>query len=198
MPIAVSRSTALVGVGLALAVLALLGQRLAHAGAASEPEVVAAELEPVAEAPARSVLVVHVVGEVQRPGLYRLRDGARIADAVHRAGGALRDADLAAVNLAAPLVDGIQVFVPSRVSAGAVGPSGGASSAGGGAAGGLVSLSSATVDELDELPGVGPITAQKIIDYRTEHGPFASVDDLDAVPGIGPTRIEQLRELVTP
>ena len=78
------------------------------------------------------------------------------------------------------------------------GPAGGASSAGGGAAGGLVSLSSATVDELDELPGVGPITAQKIIDYRTEHGPFASVDDLDAVPGIGPTRIEQLRELVTP
>ncbi len=111
---------------------------------------------------------------------------------------ALRDADLAAVNLAAPLVDGIQVFVPSRVAAGAVPPAGGASSAGGGAAGGLVSLSSATVDELDELPGVGPITAQKIIDYRTEHGPFASVDDLDAVPGIGPTRIEQLRELVTP
>ncbi len=62
----------------------------------------------------------------------------------------------------------------------------------------LVSLSSATVEELDELPGVGPITAQKIVDYRTEHGPFASVDDLDAVPGIGPTRIEQLRELVTP
>ena len=198
MPIAVSRSTALVGVCLALAVLALLGQRLAHAGAASEPEVVAAELEPVAEAPARSVLVVHVVGEVRRPGLYRLRDGARIADAVHRAGGALRDADLAAVNLAAPLVDGIQVLVPSRVAAGAVAPAGGAGSAGGGAAGGLVSLSSATVEELDELPGVGPITAQKIIDYRTEHGPFASVDDLDAVPGIGPTRIEQLRELVTP
>ena len=198
MPIAVSRSTALVGVCLALAALALLGQRLAHAGAASKPEVVAAELEPVPEAPARSVLVVHVVGEVRRPGLYRLRDGARIADAVHRAGGALRDADLAAVNLAAPLVDGIQVFVPSRVAAGAVPPAGGAGSAGGGAAGGLVSLSSATVDELDELPGVGPITAQKIIDYRTEHGPFASVDDLDAVPGIGPTRIEQLRELVTP
>jgi competence protein ComEA len=198
VPIAVSRSTALVGVCLALAVLALLGQRLAHAGAASKPEVVAAELEPVAEAPARSVLVVHVVGEVRRPGLYRLRDGARIADAVHRAGGALRDADLAAVNLAAPLVDGIQVFVPSRVAAGAVPPAGGAGSTGDGAAGGLVSLSSATVDDLDGLPGVGPITAQKIIDYRTEHGPFASVDDLDAVPGIGPTRIEQLRELVTP
>ena len=67
-----------------------------------------------------------------------------------------------------------------------------------GPVGPLVSLSSATVDQLDELPGVGPITAQKIVDYRTEHGPFASVDDLDAVPGIGPTRIEQLRDLVTP
>ena len=74
------------------------------------------------------------------------------------------------------------------------------SSSGGGIAAGVtsVSLSSATVEELDELPGVGPITAQKIVDYRAEHGPFASVDDLDAVPGIGPTRIEQLRDLVTP
>ena len=67
-----------------------------------------------------------------------------------------------------------------------------------GIASGPVSLSSATLEQLDQLPGVGPITAQKILDYRTEHGPFASVDDLDAVPGIGPTRIEQLRELVTP
>jgi competence protein ComEA len=198
VPIAVSRSTALVGVCVTLAVLALLGQRLAHSGAASKSEAVAAPLEPVSEPPTRSALVVHVVGEVRHPGLYRLRDGARIADAVHRAGGALRDADLAAVNLAAPLVDGIQVFVPSRVEAGAVGPAGGTGSAGGAAAGVLVSLSSATVDELDQLPGVGPVTAQKIVDYRTEHGPFASVDDLDAVPGIGPTRIEQLRDLVTP
>ena len=203
VPFAVSRSTALVGVCLALAALVLVGQRLAHAGAASGPEPVATPLQPVASAPARAILVVHVVGEVRRPGLYRLRDGARIADAVHRAGGALRDADLAAVNLAAPLVDGVQVAVPAR-AAEAPGPpsppSFGAGSAGGstGAAGPLVSLSSATVEELDQLPGVGPITAQKIVDYRAEHGPFASVDDLDVVPGIGPTRIEQLRDLVTP
>lgn len=196
MPIAVSRSTALIGVCVALGLLVLVGQRLAHAGAASEPEVVAAPLEPVAEAPARSVLVVHVVGEVRRPGLYRLRDGSRIADAVRRAGGARHGADLAALNLAAPLVDGIQVLVPSRVTVGGMPPTG----AGAGAApsASSVSLSSATVEELDELPGVGPITAQKIVDYRAEHGPFASVDDLDAVPGIGPTRIEQLRDLVTP
>lgn len=194
MPIAVSRSTALVGLCLALVVLALLGQRLAHAGAASEPSPAAVPLEPVAEAPARSILVVHVVGEVRRPGLYRLRDGSRIADAVHRAGGALGRADLSAVNLAAPLVDGVQVLVPSKVAGSAPGGSG----ATGAGSTGPVSLSSATLEELDALPGVGPITAQKILDYRTEHGPFASVDDLDAVPGIGPTRIEQLRDLVTP
>jgi competence protein ComEA len=198
VPFAVSRSTALVGVCLALAALVLIGQRLAHAGAAGEPEPVATTLDPVASAPARAILVVHVVGQVRRPGLYRLRDGARIADAVHRAGGALRDADLAAVNLAAPLVDGVQVVVPAR-SADGTAPSAGTSGGGvAGPGGPLVSLSSATVEQLDELPGVGPITAQKIVDYRTEHGPFASVDDLDAVPGIGPTRIEQLRELVTP
>jgi competence protein ComEA len=198
VPIAVSRSTALVGVCVVLALLVLVGQRLAQVGAAREAEPAAAPLEPVAEAPARPVLVVHVVGDVRRPGLYRLRDGARIADAVRRAGGARTGADLAALNLAAPLVDGIQVLVPARAT-----HVGSSSSAGGGAgAAGTpvapISLSSATVDELDELPGIGPITAQKIVDYRAEHGPFASVDDLDAVPGIGPTRIEQLRELVTP
>jgi competence protein ComEA len=198
VPIAVSRSTALVIVSVTLAALVLLGQRFAQVGAAKESEVVAAPLEPATTTPSRPILVVHVVGEVRRPGLYRLRDGARIADAVRRAGGASRRADLAALNLAAPLVDGIQVLVPSRVAAP---PGESASGAGEGADAGVatrVSLSSATVDELDELPGVGPVTAQKIVDYRTEHGPFASVDDLDAVPGIGPTRIEQLRDLVTP
>jgi competence protein ComEA len=196
VPLGVSRTTALVGVGLVFAVLALVGQRLAQAGASSAPEPVAAPLEPVAESPERSLLVVHVVGSVRRPGLYRLRDGARIADAVRRAGGASRGADLAALNLAAPLVDGVQVLVPSVQATSS--PDTGGEPGVGTAAGGVISLSSATVEELDELPGVGPITAQKIVDYRDEHGPFASVDDLDAVPGVGPTRIEQLRELVTP
>jgi competence protein ComEA len=196
VPIAVSRSTALVGVSIALGGLVLVGQRLARAGAAGAPDVVAAPLEEVEVAPARRpVLVVHVVGEVRRPGLYRLRDGARIADAVHRAGGARSGANLAGVNLAAPLVDGIQILVPSRA---VLVPPSAAAGAGGSATGGTISLSSATIEELDELPGVGPITAQKIVDYRTEHGPFGSVDDLDAVPGIGPARLEQLRELVTP
>jgi len=145
---------------------------------------------------------VHVVGAVRHPGLYRLRDGARVADAVARAGGATKGAELAALNLAAPLVDGIQVLVPRRASAlraegeTAVDPA--AQGPGQDGLGRRLSLATATADELDELPGVGPITAQKILDYRAEHGPFRSVDDLDAVPGIGPTRIEQLRDLVTP
>ncbi len=201
MPIALSRSTALVVVSVALALLVLLGHRFARVAAASKPEVVAAPLEPATKRPTRPLLVVDVVGEVRRPGLYRLRDGSRIADAVRRAGGARRKADLAALNLAAPLVDGIQILVPSRAPVPAGASSGGGSAAGSTGAGTPalhVSLSSATVEDLDQLPGIGPVTAQKIVDYRTAHGPFASVDDLDAVPGIGPTRIEQLRDLVTP
>jgi competence protein ComEA len=196
--IAISRTTAVVTVCVALVLLALVGQRLAQAGAAREGDPADAEvpLEPVASPPARPVLVVHVVGEVRRPGLYRLREGARIADALRRAGGARPRADLAALNLAAPLVDGVQVLVPARLAPGAHAPP--AAAGENETPSGPISLSSATVEELDELPGVGPITAQKIVDYRTEHGPFASVDDLDAVPGIGPTRIEQLRDLVTP
>jgi len=97
------------------------------------------------------------------------------------------------VNLAAPLVDGQQVIVPRR------GPGGTpAALAGASVPGAKVSLASATVDQLDELPGIGPVTAEKIVDWRTTHGPFRSVDDLDDVPGIGPARIEQLRDLVTP
>jgi competence protein ComEA len=105
------------------------------------------------------------------------------------------------LNLAAPLVDGVQVLVPGRAPSGTLSGTVGAAGAPGSVAGALgpkPSLSSATAEELDQLPGVGPVTAQKIIDYRTAHGPYASVDDLDAVPGIGPARIEQLRDLVTP
>jgi competence protein ComEA len=194
--IPISRSSAIVLVSLVLAALVLAGSRLAATGAAPAPEVVA-PLEPVAAQPSRRLLVVHVVGAVRRPGLFRLKDGARVADAVARAGGATRKADLAGLNLAAPLVDGTQVFVPSRVGATSAIAGGAAAQPGTGPAR-KVSLSSATAEELDALPGVGPITAQKILDYRAVHGSFASVDDLDAVPGIGPTRIEQLRDLVTP
>jgi competence protein ComEA len=140
-------------------------------------------------------VVVDVVGAVRRPGLYRLGHGSRIADAVARAGGATRKADLSQVNLAAPLADGEQVVVPGR---GVVAAGGGAAGAGGAANTGPVHLSTATLDQLDSLPGIGPVTAQKILDYRVKHGAFSSVDELDAVPGIGPSRMDQLRDLVAP
>jgi competence protein ComEA len=218
--VSVSRSTALVGASVLVVLLVLAGQRLAGAGAASGGAGRSADATEVAPleaistpAAAASRVVVHVVGAVNRPGLYRLREGSRVADAVSRAGGATRRANLAALNLAAPLVDGVQVLVPARVeAAGGSVPGGDALAAGAGGVGagavgagttqagvmGTLSLATATAEQLDELPGVGPVTAQKILDYRAEHGPFRSVDDLDAVPGIGPTRIEQLRDLVTP
>jgi competence protein ComEA len=140
-----------------------------------------------------SRVVVDVVGAVRRPGLYRLAQGSRIADALTRAGGATAKADLAQVNLAAPLADGEQVVVPRR---GVAAAGAGSGSAGGAAA--PVQLSTATLEQLDSLPGVGPVTAQKILDYRQEHGAFTSVDELDAVPGIGPARLDQLQDLVAP
>jgi competence protein ComEA len=145
-------------------------------------------------------VVVDVVGAVRQPGLYRLSQGSRIADAIARAGGATAKALLAQVNLAAPVADGEQVVVPIRGRAGAVPATGGGATAAGGVQtpSAPVQLSTATLEQLDSLPGVGPATAQKILDYRTKHGAFSSVDELDAVPGIGPKRLEQLRDLVVP
>jgi competence protein ComEA len=146
--------------------------------------------------PEAAVMYVDVVGAVHRPGLYRLPRGARIADAIARAGGAARKAQLELVNVAAPLADGEQVVVPRRGSAGAAASSG--SAAPGTPAAGPVHLGTATAEQLDSLPSVGPVTAQKIIDYRQQHGGFSSVEELDAVPGIGPARMEQLKGLVAP
>jgi comEA protein len=156
-------------------------------------------------------LVVHVVGQVVRPGLVRLRPGARVADAITAAGGTRAGADLAALNLARLVVDGEQIRVPkpgeSAVVAGGAGTSGGASGGAisGGAAGagssggsgGLVSLNAADGAALDTLPGVGPVLAQRIIDWRTEHGRFTSVDELGEVSGIGDKLMAQLRPKVT-
>jgi competence protein ComEA len=143
-------------------------------------------------------LVVDVVGAVRRPGLYRLVEGARIADAVARAGGATRKANLSLINLAAPLADGQQVVVPGDGAAAGAPAAPAGSSATAGVATGPVHLNTATLEQLDSLPGVGPVTAQKILDYRQKHGSFSSVDELDAVPGIGPARMEQLKDLVAP
>jgi competence protein ComEA len=141
------------------------------------------------------LVVVDVAGAVRRAGLVRLATGSRVADAIARAGGFTRSADRAGVNLAAPVSDGQQVLVPSRVG-GAAGAS--AASSAGAAPAGPVSLSAATPEQLDALPGVGPVTAQKIVQYRTQHGAFHTVDELDAIPGIGPARIAQLQGLVVP
>jgi competence protein ComEA len=142
--------------------------------------------------------LVHVAGAVRRPGVYRLRTGARIQDAVRRAGGARPRGDLNAINLAAKVADGQQVVVPPRAPGG-VAPAGavGAAATGAGTAPAApVSLNSATAEQLDTLDGVGPVTAQKIIAWREEHGGFRSVDDLGQVPGIGPKRLAALRDHV--
>jgi competence protein ComEA len=179
-----------------LAVAALLaGRWLASAGTPAERPLVRAPVRVTSTA-AQAPLVVDVVGAVRRPGLYRLPAGSRVADALARAGGATSHADTALVNLAAPLADGIQIAVPRRGSAAASTVAGAPGSAGGSS--GPVHLNSASVADLDTLPGIGPVTAQKIVDYRQQHGPFTALDDLDAIPGIGPARIEQLRGLAEP
>jgi competence protein ComEA len=141
-------------------------------------------------------LVVDVVGAVHAPGLYRLPAASRVADAVRAAGGLTRRADPLLVNLAAPVADGEQVVVAARGSPAGAASGGAASGAPGSPA--PVDLNSATAEELDALPGIGPVTAQKIVDYRRQHGPFTSVADLDAIAGIGPARITNLQGLVVP
>ena len=181
----------------ALVIVALVvagAPRLLHRPSAAP---VAPPLRPAA--PARSAsaradaLVVDVAGAVRRPGLYRLARGTRIADAIALAGGLTRRADRVAVNLAAPVADGEEIVVPAR-GAGTAGASSGA----GPSPTAPLDLNTATLEQLDALPGIGPTTAQKILDYRQAHGPFHAVADLDAVPGIGQGRIEQLKGLVIP
>jgi competence protein ComEA len=150
-------------------------------------------------------VVVRVVGEVRKPGLVRLAVGARVADALTAAGGATKRADLAALNLARPVSDGEQVYVP-RPGETPPGPSGegkdggagagtGQGAAGSGA--GPVNLNTADLAALDSLPGVGPVLAQRILDWRAEHGRFSSVEELGEVSGIGDKLLAQLKPKVT-
>lgn len=144
--------------------------------------------------------VVHVVGAVARPGVLSLRSGARVVDAIKAAGGAGADADLARLNLAAPVSDGERIAVPTvdgetpPLDTGAM--SGPSSATGAPAADAPVNVNTADVDQLDALPGVGPATATAIVADREANGPFATVDDLSRVRGIGPAKLEQLRPLV--
>jgi competence protein ComEA len=140
-----------------------------------------------------TVALVHVAGAVRSPGVYHLRDGERIQDAVRRAGGPRPGADLNAINLAAKVADGQQVVVPRRGAAGPAPVGGAAPGEPGGPPQAPVSLNTATAEQLDTLDGVGPATASKILEYRRQHGGFRSIDDLGEIPGIGPKRLAALR-----
>lgn len=184
----------------------LLASRPRALPVASTPSPIAGAVSPagssVAPLPPSSAadVVVDVAGKVHRPGLYRLRAGARVDDALRAAGGALPGVELNSLNLAAKVSDGQQVLVglapPMGVVAdGAAGASAGAPT--GASTAGLVSLNSATLEQLDALPGVGPVLAQHILDWRAEHGGFAAVSQLQDVSGIGPAKYDTLKNLVT-
>ena len=150
---------------------------------------------PVGEvAEASATVVVSVVGQVTTPGLVTLPTGSRVADAIEAAGGLLPEADPASVNLAAVVADGEQLAIglPATIVAG-----GGQPGSAGRGGGGLLDLNTAGVAELDALPGIGPVLAQRIVEYRSRQGPFRSVEELDDVPGIGPAIAAELAELVT-
>ncbi|MGH2724877.1 MAG: helix-hairpin-helix domain-containing protein [Actinomycetota bacterium] len=172
--------------------------------ARSMPQPLAVRAEPAPEAaatPSPAVLFVHVAGWVKAPGVYELREGARVIDAVQMAGGPRRGAELGALNLAAPLTDGQQVIVPRVLPNAPPGAppaaASGAPPSTGSADGGPVNINTATADQLEALPGIGPVLAQRIIDFREKNGPFSSVDQLEDVSGIGPVTMEGLRDLVT-
>ena len=150
-------------------------------------------LEP-ARGGARSFSSIDVAGAVRRPGLYKLPSGSRVQDAIVAAGGATRKAQLDAVNLAAPVADGEQIVVPGSGAGGAAA----ASSPAGSSPSAPLDLNSATLEQLEALPGIGPVTAQKILDYRQQHGAFHAVAELEGVPGIGPAHLAQLKGLVIP
>lgn len=166
-------------------------------------------------APREGAVVVHVAGAVKHPGVYTLPAGSRILQAVGAAGGALPTAVLDALNLAAVAADGTQILVPTQaqVQAGTAGSGTAGSGAAGtgagvpgadgsgppqsGSHGGPLNLNTATAEQLDALPGVGPVLAGRIVAWRSDHGPFKSVDELDAVSGIGAKMLANIRPLVT-
>jgi competence protein ComEA len=181
---------------LAAFVVVLLGARLVQARAAEPAPVEVSESGPRADRGGGGgrTLVVDVDGEVRRPGLQRVPAGSRAGDAVRRAGGMTQHADPAAVNLAARLSDGQQVVVPRRGAAAADA----VPAVPGEAPAAPISLSTATVAQLDTLDGIGPTIAGRIVEYRTEHGGFRSIEELKQVDGIGEKRFETLREGLTP
>jgi competence protein ComEA len=178
-----------------LLILALcIGSFLAYSRSRPRRVEVSGAGEATASAPGARTITVHVAGAVLSPGLCRLREGSRVADALEKAGGASADAQLDDLNLAGKLADGQKVMVPRKAQPEAQ-PAAGQVTAQ--PASTLVNLNTATPEQLDALPGVGPTMAAKIIEYRQKNGPFTTVDELDDVSGIGPSKLEALRDLVT-
>jgi competence protein ComEA len=164
-------------------------------GGSSAPGVTPLPAPARAKPAAAKLVVVDVAGAVRHSGLYRLRSGSRIDDAIAAAGGPTAKAQLDSVNLAAPVADGEQIVVPGR---GALGVAAASPPAAGSSPSAPLDLNSATLEELENLPGIGPVTAQKILDYRQQHGAFHAVAELEGVPGIGPAHMAQLKGLVIP
>lgn len=184
-PLDNGRRTALALVAVAVAAVAVTGAVVWRGRPTPVP------LPPVAvttSSPAPALLVVDVAGDVRRPGLVRLPSGSRVADAIAAAGGLRRGATTTGLNLARKLVDGEQVLVGAATAPPAPGTT---------AANPLLNLNTATADQLDELPGIGPVLADRIVEWRTAHGAFTTVDQLREVSGIGARKFESLRELVT-
>jgi competence protein ComEA len=145
-----------------------------------------------------AVVIVDVAGWVRRPGVYDFRQGDRVIDAIRMAGGGKSGADLQSINLAALLTDGQQIVVLKK-GQGGTGPgiAGGGAAPGAGGAEALINVNTATLDQLESLPGIGPALGQRIIDYRQEHGPFRKVEDLLNVSGIGDKTLAEIRSKVT-
>ena len=187
----VSRSQLLLYAAIAIAVL-IVGARWIRSGGGDEGG--GAALSFAADTPRQSgndeEVVVHVAGAVSRPGVYRLPAGSRVTDAVRRAGGFAGRANQDSINLAARLRDGQQVVVPAAGTGPAAASSEGET--------GPVSLGSATAEQLDGIEGIGPVTAQKIIEFRDQHGGLSSIDQLDEVDGIGPSTMQTLRAALQP
>ncbi|CCH73903.1 putative DNA-binding protein [Nostocoides australiense Ben110] len=169
----------------------------------SAPGPPATDISSGGSASAGAMVRVHVVGQVKRPGVVEVPAGARILDAIEAAGGATSKADLDAINLARAVVDGeqIQVLRPGESPTPASGPAAPATGSGSGGTGGgpgvKVPINTADLAQLDTLPGVGPVLAQRILDWRSQHGAFASIDQLGEVSGIGEKLLANLTPLVT-
>ncbi|HET7417905.1 MAG TPA: ComEA family DNA-binding protein [Solirubrobacterales bacterium] len=191
-----SRSQVVVYAAVAVALL-LIGARAIRGESTAEPSFAADSGGSSSGGGTFSVggsgdVVVYVAGAVRRPDVYRLPAGSRVDDAVERAGGPAPRAELEAVNLAARLADGQQVVVPARV------PGGAAAGAVAAAEDGPISLGTATVEQLEEVDGIGPVTAGDIIEFRDQHGGLSSIDQLDQVSGIGPATMQALRQRLQP